>query len=888
MQIPPNSPRSPAFNFASFIKFSLTFVLLAGNIFTANRLQVQWSSGDVVLKDLSGEKLDPGQVDINQDGDLVQLGYFTDSSPENLFNGEWNVLTSNTRIGDSSTLSNQSAGLFQFSTLFEVGTNTVEVFPDWPGGYVTSSEIVIEQGNPLFGKLIAVRFFDGPAIEDGIRYNTVAHPEWKWGAPGNPVPFPIIFELTSSDSDMQYQDLDQPATASILANSLKTDAEVFQVSGSIVGNGTVLGFGKYESGTSAMLSALPDIGFEFVGWTGAISGDASDQVLSVDGDAIVTATFTRKKYQISAIINPAESGAVSGIGEYEFESTIALEAIPAEGYRFVRWDGVTEGEYDNPLFINVSSALEFKAIFEEAQYSVTTIQSPSEGGFVSGGGIFTHGQEASLQAIPAEGFLFLRWEGGNFADPFASSTNFTVTEDLVVTAVFGLASEANVQITLVANPETGGTVSGGGEFSRGSEILLTAVPAEGYYFEKWVDVNGVESYSASHSVIANETQSFTAQFSYYSYRVEVLGDSRFEDGFPTGSGSFLINQTATISATPSEGYSFDSWIVGGNVDYEVLVGGRIDGKGAGFLINSQERPVLRLYRGVTYRFFLDGDTSLGHPFYFSTSPSKQVEDDYNGEYLDGVSGSRNISGSVEITVNENTPETLYYHSGSESDVGGRLAILESTNILPTPYANPTSFPVEGDIAIQATYFEGSSEHVLKLSVSPEGSGEVSQAGTYTHGTEVQILATPGLGYRFTGWSGGAVSDASSAATFITLGSDESLTANFELNQITIDEGQIGWIYSSWLGFYKRDAEGWLFSLSHGWIFPVGDTDASVFFYSREGYWYWTSSTLYPHIYSIEQGWLYYSAEASSPIDSYFFDYTTNDWVIYEPMSFNPR
>ena len=62
MQIPPNSPRSPAFNFASFIKFSLTFVLLAENIFTANRLQVQWSSGDVVLKDLSGEELDPGQL----------------------------------------------------------------------------------------------------------------------------------------------------------------------------------------------------------------------------------------------------------------------------------------------------------------------------------------------------------------------------------------------------------------------------------------------------------------------------------------------------------------------------------------------------------------------------------------------------------------------------------------------------------------------------------------------------------------------------------------------------------------------------------------------------------------------------------------------------------
>ena len=53
------------------------------------------------------------------------------------------------------------------------------------------------------------------------------------GCASNPVPFPIIFELTSSDSNMQYQDLDQPATASILANSSNTDAEVFQVSGSL-------------------------------------------------------------------------------------------------------------------------------------------------------------------------------------------------------------------------------------------------------------------------------------------------------------------------------------------------------------------------------------------------------------------------------------------------------------------------------------------------------------------------------------------------------------------------------------------------------------------------------------------------------------------------------
>ena len=47
-------------------------------------------------------------------------------------------------------------------------------------------------------------------------------------------------------------------------------------------------------------------------------------------------------------------------------------------------------------------------------------------------GIFNHDQQASVQAIPADGYLFLNWEGANFSDPYASSTNFTDTPELAI------------------------------------------------------------------------------------------------------------------------------------------------------------------------------------------------------------------------------------------------------------------------------------------------------------------------------------------------------------------------------------------------------------------------------------------------------------------------
>lgn len=65
-------------------------------------------------------------------------------------------------------------------------------------------------------------------------------------------------------------------------------------------------------------------------------------------------------------------------------------------------------------------------------------------------------------------------------------------------------------------------------------------------------------------------------------------------------------------------------------------------------------------------------------------------------------------------------------------------------------------------------------YTLTLAVSPTGGGNVTGAGTYVQGTEVQIKASANSGYSFVSWSDGNTN----ATRTITIDSNISLTALF--------------------------------------------------------------------------------------------------------------
>ena len=83
----------------------------------------------------------------------------------------------------------------------------------------------------------------------------------------------------------------------------------------IVGNGSVAldpPGGSYEAGTEVELTATPDTGWYFTGWSGALSGTASPTTLVMDTAKNVTATFAEIPPQPSGICEDFETGFTLG------------------------------------------------------------------------------------------------------------------------------------------------------------------------------------------------------------------------------------------------------------------------------------------------------------------------------------------------------------------------------------------------------------------------------------------------------------------------------------------------------------------------------------------------------------------------------------------------
>ncbi len=109
-------------------------------------------------------------------------------------------------------------------------------------------------------------------------------------------------------------------------------------------------------------------------------------------------------------------------------------------------------------------------------YLVSVNASPANGGTVSGGGIYGHGDIAGISAEPNEGYEFVQWSDGL---PYSERLE-EVTGSATYTAVF---EKIKYSVELIND---GGTVTGlnvgVNEVEHGQTITLTAVADKGYKF----------------------------------------------------------------------------------------------------------------------------------------------------------------------------------------------------------------------------------------------------------------------------------------------------------------------------------------------------------------------------------------------------------------------
>ena len=236
-------------------------------------------------------------------------------------------------------------------------------------------------------------------------------------------------------------------------------------------------------------------------------------------------------------------GTVTGAGRYPDSSVVSLEAIPAEGYRFVGWSmtpGYANLVTDNPLTFTVTADVTVTAHFEplppDTVWRTVTVLCDSAMGTISGGGRYADSSVVSLEAIPAEGYRFVGWSmTPGYANLVTDNPlTFTVIADVTVTAHFEPLPPDTVWRSLAVLTNISGICEtyGSGRYTDSSTVeigfvMLDTATEGGYWqFLGWDD----GPMANPRNILLTSDSSVTALFQWIedTIGIEEIQNSKFE------------------------------------------------------------------------------------------------------------------------------------------------------------------------------------------------------------------------------------------------------------------------------------------------------------------------------------------------------------------------
>ena len=336
------------------------------------------------------------------------------------------------------------------------------------------------------------------------------------------------------------------------------------VSANPADGGTVTGGGSYNQGASCTVMATANAGYTFNNWTenGNVVSTQANYTFTVTGNRTLVASFTQQTYVISTSANPTAGGTLTGGGAYHYGENCTVRATANAGYTFTNWTengNVVSTNADYTFSVTGNRTL--VANFGTQSYTVSISANPTNGGTTTGGGTFTYGQSCTVSATPATGYTFLRWtENGSQVSTNASYT-FNVTGNRNLVAQFQLQS---YNVSVSANPNEGGTVSGGGNYNHGQSCTIAATANAGYDFVNWTE-NGVQiSTNASYTFNVTGNHSFVANFEAQTFDVKVSIDPAGA-GTVIGEGTYRFGEEVTLEVVCNENYVFENWTENGTV-----------------------------------------------------------------------------------------------------------------------------------------------------------------------------------------------------------------------------------------------------------------------------------------------------------------------------------
>jgi uncharacterized repeat protein (TIGR02543 family) len=514
----------------------------------------------------------------------------------------------------------------------------------------------------------------------------------------------------------------------------------------------------YGAGTSVTLTATPNAGSVFAGWSGACTGSGSC-IVSMTAARSVTATFnvSPTNFTLSVSKNGTASGTVTssptGINcgfscnaNFASGTSVTLTAVAASGANFAGWSGACTGT--GACVVAMTAARSVTATFNTGTPAptLTVAKAGTGSGTVtsSPAGIncgsdctetYASGTSVSLTATAAGGSVFAGWSG---ACTGTGPCTVSMTAARSVTATFNTVG-GGFALTVGKAGTGSGTVTSSPSgidcgadctetYASGSSVTLTAAAASGSSFVGW---SGACTGTSSCVVSMTAARAVTASFDLTTPPGITLAEA-------------VDNPSLAWSTSGNA-----AWFGQSSVSY---FGG--DAAQSGTVADGQSSTIETAVVGpgtLSYRWKV----------------SSEVGFDFLQFYFNGVLQAGSISGEVDWAQQS-------------------WALPAGNHVLRWTYIKDSSASAGSDAGWLDQVVYTASGGSFLLSVSKSGSGTVvsSPAGincgfdcteNYPNGTNVSLTASPASGYVFAGWSGACTG---TGTCTVSMTAARSVTATF--------------------------------------------------------------------------------------------------------------
>ncbi|MBA3820439.1 MAG: hypothetical protein H0X17_16225 [Deltaproteobacteria bacterium] len=335
---------------------------------------------------------------------------------------------------------------------------------------------------------------------------------------------------------------------------------------------------EFPRDTVVTLTAIPEVGSEFAGWTGACSGPLPTCEVTLGDAASATASFTLARHLVTVTRGGAGAGTVAGSGldcgatcmiTVDHGTLITLGASPGALSTFAGWGGGCTGTGTCALTVTAPTTISASFVLDDVTLFVS--RNGTGAGTVTGAGIscgadcqqtYSAGQAVTLTAAPSTGSTFAGWTGGGCTG--TGSCTVTMTAATSVTATFTLDRFA---LTVSRGGAGAGSVTSTPAgiacgvdctqtYDHGTSVTLTPAAAANSQFTGW---SGACAGTGACVVTMTTARAVTATFQPTPRTLTVIPEGT-GGGTVTGTGiscgadcteTYPHGTTVTLTATPS-------------------------------------------------------------------------------------------------------------------------------------------------------------------------------------------------------------------------------------------------------------------------------------------------------------------------------------------------